>query len=386
MGDVYDAHEALADEYNAGLINADGSPISTPGTSGLFDLPTQVNDPVAGASTYKPDPLRPKPVRGRYPLPHPETGEAKTWMRVSNLIKKAEDTYHLELWKQRNVAKGLAMRPDLVEAMQYLDVKADKVRVNKICERAQELAGAYLMSNEGTEIHKSVELSERADGAVSAAPEHHRTKVGLYFDALRAHGIEVVPDLVERTVVSTRYEVAGTFDNVFRLGDGSYVLGDKKTGDSLDLSLPAIAAQLDCYRDAINAHGVWNGFRYDSTVKVRDDFALVVHLPSTRDEVTVYRVDLSRGAALNAVCLAVREIQKVKAKHVAEVFRADAYRAAGATAGQEWLELANAAHTVAQLMNIRDRAMSFGQYTDRLADQFRILAGELAMAESMMGS
>lgn len=360
-----------------------GQPAST--DEELFELPGEVSVPSQSGKRVA-DPVRPEAVRGRYPLPHPVTGEAKTWQRVSNLIKMAEDTYHLELWKQRCVAKGLAMRPDLVEVVQRLDVKDDKAQLNKICERSQELAGAYRMSDEGTALHTSTELADYAGGDVSAAPERHRGRVQQYLDALKANGLTVVPGMIERVIVSTAYECAGKFDRVYRLGDGSNVMGDLKTGDSLDLSFPSIAAQMDAYRRGINDHGIWDGSRYDDTLKVRDDFAIVVHLPSTRDEVSVWRVDLAAGAALNAVCLTVRKQRRVKAKHVASVFDANAYRASWNTADQAWLELANAAHSVAELMNIRDRARSFDQYTERLADQFRLLAAELTQAESVMGS
>lgn len=358
----------------------------------LFSLPSET--PLSDlTSLRRDDPMRPEVVRGRYPLPHPVTGQSKTWQRVSNFIKMSEDTYHLELWKQRNVAKGLSMRPDYVEAVQHMDVKADKARMDKICERAQDIAGAYKMSDEGTALHTSAELADYAfgtlDGTEDGVPpvdERHRVRVQQYLDALTANGLRVVPGMIERVIVSTAYEVAGKFDRVLSLGDGSNVMVDLKTGDSLDLSFPSIAAQLDCYRDGINTHGVWNGSRYDDSIKVRDDFGIVVHLPSTRDEVTVYRVDLAAGAKINAVNLDVRASRRVKAKHVAEVFQADAYRASGATAEAEWLELLNAAHTVSQLISIAGRARAFDQWTERLAGQARMLAHGMATAEGVMGS
>jgi hypothetical protein len=192
--------------------------------------------------------------------------------------------------------------------------------------------------------------------------------------------------MIERVTASQRYEVAGKFDRVFQLDDGSYVIGDLKTGDSLDLSMPSISGQLACYEDGINHTGIWNGSRYDVDIKVRTDFGIVVHLPSTRDEVTVYRIDLSQGHELNRVCLEVRQARRIKAKHVSQVFQADAYRAASANPEQDWLEELNAAHTVAQLVSIADRARAFGQWTERLAGQARLLAAELTKAQQGMGS
>lgn len=363
----------------------------------LFSLPSDTPLPDL-APERRSDPMRPEAVRGRYPLPHPETGKAQTWQRVSNFIKLFDDTYHLDLWQKRNVAKGLAMRPDYVEAVQHMDVKADKARLDQICARAQEIAGAYRMSDEGTALHTSTELADYAGSTLTGAPgqlgepdiepvmDRHRVKVQMYLDALTANGLTVAPGMIERVIVSTRYEVAGKFDRVFRFGDGSYVLGDVKTGDSLELSMPGIAAQMDCYRNGINAHGIWDGRRYDDTIKVRDDFAVVVWLPSTRDEVSLIRIDLAQGARLNEVNLEIRKARRIKAKHVADTFQADAYRASGATAEAEWTELLNAAHTVDQLIRIAARARQWGQWTERLADQARLLAGELRSAEAGMGS
>jgi hypothetical protein len=150
--------------------------------------------------------------------------------------------------------------------------------------------------------------------------------------------------------------------------------------------MPSISGQLACYQDGINGSGIWDGARYDTRIKVREDFGIVVHLPSARDEVTVYRIDLSQGHEMNRVCLDVRQVRRIKAKHVSGVFQADAYRAAGVTVDQGWLEELNAAHTVPQLVAIAARARAFGQWNERLASQARLLAAELSKAPRLMGS
>lgn len=349
------------------------------GVADDFDTPDAM-DPAPAAPAKREDPKRPEAKRGRYTLPNPDNGKSKSWQRVTNFIKLAEDTYHLELWKQRNVAKGLAMRPDYVAAVQPLDVKDDKERLNRICERAQDVAGAYKSADAGTELHTSTELADYAHGDLSVVPVAHRPHVQLYLDALRQNGLTVVDDMIERVTASQRYEVAGKFDRVFGLGDGSNVIGDLKTGDSLDLSMPSIAGQLACYEDGINYTGIWDGRRWDRSLQVRGDFGIVVHLPSTRLEVTVYTVDLRSGHVLNQVCLQVREQRRVKAQHVSSVFQPDLYRDASVNVEAEWLELGNAAHNVTELLSLANRARAFGQYTERLAGQFRRLAAELTAA------
>lgn len=265
------------------------------------------------------DPLRPEAKNGRYPLPHPETGQMMTWQRVTNFVKLTDDTYHLDRWKQRNVAKGVAMlateKPALLAALAACDVKEDKERVNTVVDRAFEKAETYRMADEGTRLHASTELvdfSKRTD----VAPEHHQRKMALYVQALESCGITVAHNMIERVTVSTRYAVAGKLDRIYMLADGSYVVGDVKTGDSLDLSMPSIAAQMDCYRDGINNAGVFDGTGYDRNIKVRNDFAVIVHLPSTRDECVIELVDLQQGQKINEANLVVQQARRIKARHI----------------------------------------------------------------------
>lgn len=348
------------------------------------------------AERPKNDPLRPEAKRGRYYLPNPVNGNTKGWQRVTNFVKLTDDTYHLELWERRNVVVGVARMigaptehgfrtgvNETIDHLSALDVKADKERLDNIARAAKDVAGANAMSNEGTALHASTEAADYAGGNLNWVPKRHRPRVRLYLDALAVNGLTVVPQLIERVTASAKYEVAGKLDRVYRLRDGSYVIGDLKTGDSLDLSFPSIAAQLECYADGVNDVGIFDGQRYDQSVKVRTDFGIVVHLPSTRDEVTVYAVDLSQGRVINAVNLAVRDARRIKAKHVATVFDPTAFGIGNLSRDeldQHWLEQMNGVRTREQLVGVADRARCFGQWNERLAGQARIIAAELAVA------
>lgn len=387
MGDIYEAHADLADQYEAGLITADGTPVDDFDSPDEFDSAGDKGPETPYVKT--PDPARPEAKRGRYTLPNPESGKSKSWQRVTNFVKMTEDTYHLELWKQRNVAKGLAI---LAEAgrvsmadLSTRDVKLDRDRLNNMCESAQDVAEAYKMADEGTALHTSTELADYAGGDLNRVPTPHRAKVRLYLDALAANGLTVVPDMIERVTASARYECAGKFDRIYCLANGVNVIGDLKTGDQLDLSFPSIAAQLECYEDGVNSHGVFDGQRYDGSIKVSHDFGVVVHLPSTRDEVTVYWVDLAQGRIINAANLTVRAARKIKMKHVAEVFQADAYGVTKGGADAHWLVQLSAAQDMAQLVDVADRARSFGQWNERLAGQARQIATDMRAVNALVG-
>lgn len=383
MGDIADESAAREDFYavhgtDTGMAPDDGFDVAGDA------LPEKLKD----------DSKRPEAKRGRYALPNPDNGKSKSWQRVTNFVKLTDDTYHLELWKQRNVVVGLArmlgaptehgFRTDVsgtIDHIAGLHVKIDRERLNNIAGKAQDVADAYKMADEGSALHTATELADYADGDLNRVPERYRARVRLYLDALAVYGLSVVPDMIERVTVSTHYEVAGKFDRIYRLRDGSYVIGDLKTGDSLDLSFPSIAAQLDCYRDGINGTGVFDGQRYDTSIKVRDDFGIVVHLPSTRHDVVVYAVNLRTGAQINAANLTVRATRKIKAQHVATEFDQVTFGIVGMSQedrDNHWLEAMNAAFTRDQVVAVAERARCFGQWNERLAGQARHIVSELS--------
>lgn len=368
-------------EHTAAMADDDG-----------FDSPDDDPTPEDGPQAppvLKADPVRPEAGKnGRYTLPNPETGKSASWQRVTNHTKLIEDTYHLERWTERNVIKGVAMlaltRPGFIEDLARRDVREDKKRLDNIVSRAKDEAETYKMADEGTALHKSAELADYAGGDLNRVPEHHRAKIRLYLDALAAHGITVVPGMIERVTVSTRYGVCGKFDRIYRLPDGSLVIGDLKTGDDLSFSKKGIAAQLDCYQDGVNTHGVWNGMRYDDTIKVRDDIGVIIHLPSTRDEVHVLTTPLADGRAINDGNMAVKAARKVKAELAP--FDAAVHGMTGDVADQHWLEALNGAWTYAEMVDVAKRARAFGQWNERLAAQARKLSAELTAAGTRMGS
>lgn len=404
MGDMYDEAEAAWDRMGRpSLASLEAEMRAQDKFDGLVDeFECATDGPEGPARAAQPDAasqspmdyykavlallrsadVRPDARRGRYYLPNPDTGNTKSWQRVTNFVKNADDDYHLQLWKQRNVAKGVAVlaltRPGFIEDLAGRSVKADKDRLNEICTRAQDVADAYKMADEGTILHMATEVADYRLGDVNLVLPQHRDRVRLYRDALSVSGITVIPELVERVTASARYEVAGKFDRVYGLMDGSFVVGDLKTGDSLDLSFPSIAAQLECYADGINEVGIFDGNRYDTRGQVRTDFGIVVHLPSTRDEVTVYMVDLDQGRIINATNLAVRDARKIKAKHVASPFDLAALKPTQDQLDQRWIECLNGCYTRDEMMGVAKRARYFGQWNERVANVARVLDAEMA--------
>jgi hypothetical protein len=387
MGDIAEEHAAMADFIEMNGMDAYGRTKSADAPSEPdddFDVPDVLDQQgqskpsgPAAQPVRTVDPVRPEAVRGRYRLPNPVTGKDRSWRRVSNYVKVVEDTYRLELWKQRNVLRGLALMIQsgkvTVDQIAAKHVKDDSKWLNSLSEACQDVAEAYKMADAGTALHKSTELADYAGGGLNRVPPEHRPHVRLYLDALAARGITIVPGMIERRTVSLKYDVAGSFDRIVRLQDGSMAIADLKTGDSLDFSMPGIAAQMDCYENGVNTHGVWDGRRYDDSIRVRDDFALIIHLPSTRLEVDLIKVDLSCGRRINATNGEIFETRKIKAPAIASPFLAADYGANAEVSDAYWLERLNASQTRDEMVLVAKTAKVFGQWNIRLANQARVI-------------
>lgn len=259
---------------------------------------------------------QPEPKRdwwGRYLLPHPATGKRQAWTRATTFCKSISDTFALAKWAERMTVKGLSMRPDLVALAHMLDVKQDKDKLNSLAEQAKDAAGQKVSANLGVAVHT---FTERVDGGESLenVPPAHRADVSAYLAAMKDAGLTAVPHLIERITIVPQFDVAGTFDRVLRTSDGDYVIGDVKTGRTLEYGWPEIAIQLALYAQGVNQAGVWDmqGETWQQAPRVRTDYGIVMHLPVGEAKCTLYRVDLVQGWAAATLCASVRDWRKTR--------------------------------------------------------------------------
>lgn len=330
-----------------------------------FDSPPVYSPPAdvpAAAKEKRPEPERDS--YGRYRLPVPGKRNKQSWQRVSTLIKMASDTYHLDQWKLRSAVKGVALRPDLTASAAMLDVKADKNALNDIVTRAMDAAGATAMASVGTAMHKMAETVDET-GSMDGVPEAFRPRMVELNAALAARGITLIPGFIERITVSEKYGVAGTLDRGYRLADGSYVVGDLKTGSSIDYEFKTIEAQLAAYQDGVNTAGVWTGKGWDTSIKLRSDIGIVVHLPSDSQGCEVYVADLSNGRRLLAACVAVREERKHKSPM--RVYEGAPTALPVQSSHDFWLRKLAAATTRGELIKVAEEAKRMGDWTEELS-------------------
>lgn len=274
---------------------------------------------------------------GRYLLPHPQTGAQQPWTRCTTMSSSIADTFALSQWSQRMVAKGITLRPDLYALASGFDVSKDKDDLNSVCEQAKNAAGDKVAANLGTAMHNFTAAVDR--GESPNIPPTMLDDVNAYSAALKAYGLELVPDLIERRVVLTRKtageDIGGTFDRVYRavrditvkladgeavhLPAGSHVIGDLKTGRDLSYGWGEIAIQEVTYSHAVNENGVWNSAdkRWERLpFPVSEKVGIVVHLPIQKEPgapaCVVYAIDLEQGWEALKLCAAVRKWRKAK--------------------------------------------------------------------------
>jgi len=264
--------------------------------------------------------LRPEPKRdhyGRYLI------DGQAYTRATTVVGTLKDLNGLMNWKRRKVAEGLAVAPQLLRAIpdmaaeieaagdDWRSAKEAKARLDALCDQAADAAGANRGSKAGTEAHT---LSEWADAGRLDEVKHLATEAELadlqaYLDAMDRNGIERPVEYIERIVINSTVESAGTFDRLVRLRDGRLVVADLKSQQSVDFGFLEIACQLAQYA---NADAMLS--EAGDLVPLPDDLdlevGLVMHAPVGSARCDLYLVDLVTGWEAAQVAHRVRQLRK----------------------------------------------------------------------------
>lgn len=267
--DEADATDFLMAEDPAPYVNASGQPKPEYEMWGQQNRGYLVTDP--GTGEYRLYPQYKKPRK-------------KGWTRVTTFVKAASESIALEKWGKRNVLIGASQSPKIVDEA-YGKTHADARELDSLVARLEEIAGAKNAADHGTVVH---ELTERWDAGqipdLGEVDERYRGTLELYVRTLDENGLRPVPGLIERTTCVTDFGgVAGTFDNVYlHEPSGRYLIGDKKTGKTMEYARNEYEAQLSVYARGFNRHGVfdWNTKTWQPPeVRVSEDWGVVIHLP-----------------------------------------------------------------------------------------------------------
>lgn len=247
--------------------------------------------------------IAPEIPRDRYNRPlvvPPGGGKPVAYTRCTTYVDCLEDKFNLQKWMQRNVALGLADRPDLL-----LSVGAhrdDKRALDRICEDAQEAAKAHAAATTGTALHA---LTERIDRGldVGVVPEAYLADLAAYTEATK----DLKAVHIEQFCVLDQLQIGGTPDRVVTYNGKRYI-ADVKTG-SIEYGALKIAMQLAVYARSAT---------YDHTTGERGvhgaelDRGIIIHLPAGTGTCELVWVDLLEGWNAVAVAKRVREFRTRK--------------------------------------------------------------------------
>lgn len=216
---------------------------------------------------------------GRYQLDADGKG-FKPYTRATTLAKTLEDTYHLGEWKARCVARGVALRDDLVARAKATPVD-DKRVWKEILAEAEVVNGGGVKRNLGSAFHEFHERVPKMSAAEFAA-QHPLIKAtyAKYHAALQQCGIEEI--FTEVTLVNTKIGSAGTADGIARLKDGRWVIIDRKSGRITDYPHSA------CQQLAIYANS-------DVMITYDENGATVRHELPPIDKHTAIVIDVTIG-------------------------------------------------------------------------------------------
>jgi hypothetical protein len=304
---------------------------------------------------------------GRYRLPDPDTGKETLFTRVSTIAKMLEDTYHLDQWKDRMLAKGLAMRNDLVMLAGATPLE-DKRTFGDLVRSARDTAGGSEGANHGTAFHSLTELVDRGQPTPQGTHPDNVKRLALYKRSLEDYRLAVLPNWMERVVLNREHRIVGRTDRALIARDMSLlgypstgygtVIGDVKSQKSMDFGCMAIAMQLAIYAHADLVFNEETGQWEEPDIQLNRDVAVVMHVPSDRVAADIHVIDIARGWELVQIAMNIRAARKEKLNRILVT----------SSGNSNWEQAIMNATTKQQLSQIWEDATAVGEWTDQLLE------------------
>ena len=232
----------------------------------------------------------------------PETGKMVRRRRSSSAGKVLDDESNLTDWKLRTVLVGAAQMPEVLAMVSVLDPEQDKKAIRDHVEECLQAGKGNSRKVQGTAIHAMFDHVD-LEHDWEPAPQF-RAAVQAYVTMLEAYGL--VPVDVEVQCVNDAFGLAGTMDRRYRttrslvapdgviIPIGSILVGDTKTGLSLEYAAGTYATQIAAYVDSVR-YDVLTDERLPFDPPNYPDWALVVHAVPERQTCELYWVDIQQG-------------------------------------------------------------------------------------------
>lgn len=249
---------------------------------------------------------------------YPRKGSCKClyYKRTTTFIDVLQDEYLLKQWGKRNVAWGMAQRPDLQIAAasvkpdsHYEQTKEEKTELNKIAGEAANYAGDMYKATIGSSLHRLTHQMDRGE-ELGHVPDRWVGDLKVYDKTIKSLGIEWVSiesfrvgdwwvkNIAECNHKAKQYggscECMGVAGTVDRIGwyKGRLRIFDIKTGS--DFNKLGHAMQLAAY-----AHMTPYQFPGDVRTKDVGDIDLsvghIIYLPEGQGECHLEPMDIEMG-------------------------------------------------------------------------------------------
>ncbi|MER8116259.1 hypothetical protein [Streptomyces sp. NPDC094031] len=261
--------------------------------------------------------------------------------RTTTFIDCIEDKSALSGWKSRMTLVGAAMRPDLLNMVSQLDPQdpADKRKLDRLAEQAQDISGANAKREKGTHLHTLSEYVDRGQSLPAGTSAADQLDMSAYMGATVPFTVKAV----ERFVVVPKLGTGGTFDRLLEYaGPGPYgehveghYIGDLKTG-SVQYGALKMATQLAVYsRGEFYDHTLFPVDPADRKAfvawkkrevpaeeaaaaysplpgHVSKKWGIIINLPAGSGECTLHWVDLEIGWAAARLARQIRTTRSTK--------------------------------------------------------------------------
>lgn len=239
---------------------------------------------------------------GGEPLISMPDGKQKRYARQSSHGDCLEEKSGLNNWMVAKAMEGAAKDQSIlaraIAASPYEDHKSDWTKLRQ--DAIQAGRGSY-KADIGTAVHAMSERWEE-DAEYDPGPKY-RPALEAYSSIQNELGLK--SQLIECQFVNDEFNTAGTADRLYELSKplvvptgeillpGTLVIGDLKTGSSLEYSIPGYAVQLAGYAGGV-LYDVVNNVRMP-TPTINQRWAIIMHLDVETAHCEFLWVDLEVG-------------------------------------------------------------------------------------------
>lgn len=179
---------------------------------------------------------------GKPKVKNPVTGALELYYRPSTVAGVLDDKSNLMAWYGRQALLGVLAQPSLLDGL-----REDPGTIKDVQKAAHLAAGSEKAAEAGTEIHTLTEGLDSGTLTLDDVPVKWKALLSAYVDLTAK--FEVLDQ--ELFVVQDDIKAAGSLDKLYRLPDGSVVVGDVKTGNyAADYSAGSAAIQTAIYAES----------------------------------------------------------------------------------------------------------------------------------------